>query len=474
MGCVIPGRNQLGCRPDRGTDHPIGAAEGTSRVRRNARSRALHPAAVRRYWSHSRLALRRLRPMSLQLHVVAGPDTGRTFTLQEGADLMLGRGQNCLYRLNDPRASRAHCQILLQGDQATAICNGGSGGTKVNGATVQRQVLKLGDVIQVGDTQLRVQMGDFPLDVAVAGVGSGGTVPPPAPAPSPDQLESLSGQKLGRFEIGPVIGKGHIGIVFHATDTKEGREVALKVLLPEFSKNDEEMQRFVRGMTAALHLRHPNLVTTSGAGKVGEHCWVAMEYVAGENLKQVIGRIGVAGMLDWKYAYRAAVQVARALAYAHGAGYVHRNVTPTNILREATTQSYQLGDLLLAKSLEGTAAEQITRPGELVGDVEYLSPERTRGTTDVDARSDLYGLGATAYALLTGRPPGEGQTLIERVTRIRQVAPEKPTKYQMSVPSMFEGVVMKLLAKEPKDRYQVAAELVQELERVGKFNGVTA
>jgi serine/threonine-protein kinase len=103
-----------------------------------------------------------------------------------------------------------------------------------------------------------------------------------------------------------------------------------------------------------------------------------------------------------------------------------------------------------------------------------MSPERTRGTTDVDARGDLYGLGATVYALLTGRPPGEGKTLIERVTRIRQVTPEKPTKYQMAIPGMFEGVVMKLLAKEPKDRYQTAAELVTELERVGKFNGVTA
>jgi serine/threonine protein kinase len=354
------------------------------------------------------------------------------------------------------------------------ICNGGSGGTRVNGAAVQRQVLKLGDVIQVGDTQLRVQLGDVPTDVALAAASASPTVPPPAPDPSPEQLESLSGQTLAHYEIGPPIGTGRTSLVFHATDTRDNRPVALKVLLPEFSKNDEEMQRFVRGMKAALQLRHPNLVTTYGAGRTGPYCWVAMEFIAGENLKQVIDRIGVAGMLDWKYAFRTAVQVGRALAYAHGAGYVHRNVTPTNILREATTQSYKLGDLLLAKSLEGTAADQITRPGELVGDVEYMSPERTRGTTDVDARSDLYGLGATAYALLTGRTPCGGKTLVEKVTRIRQTAPEKPTKFQMSVPSMFEGVVLKLLAKDPKDRFPTAAELVAELERVGKYNGVTA
>jgi serine/threonine protein kinase len=412
--------------------------------------------------------------MSLQLNVISGPDAGRAFTLQEGADLMLGRGQHSFYRLNDPRVSRSHCQLVLKGDQVTVVCNGGSGGTKVNGTAVQERQLKLGDVIQVGDTQLRLQMGDFPLDVALAAIGSHTTLPPPAPAPSPEKLEALSGQALAHYEIGPVIGTGHTAMVFHATDTQDDRPVALKVILPEFSKNDEETQRFVRGMKAALRLTHPNLVTTYGAGKTGPYCWVAMEFIAGENMKQVIGRIGVAGMLDWKHAYRAALHVARALAYAHGEGFVHRNVTPTNILRDAASQVYKLGDLLLAKALEGTGAEQITKPGELVGDVEYMSPERTRGKTDVDARSDLYDLGATVYALLTGHAPGEGQTLIEKITRIRQVAPEKPTKYQMSIPPMFGGVVVKLLAKEPKDRYQAAAEVVRELERVGKFCGVTA
>jgi serine/threonine protein kinase len=409
--------------------------------------------------------------MSLQLHVVAGPDAGRSLTLQEGADLMLGRAQNAFYRLNDPRASRSHCQLLLEGDRVTVVCNGGSGGTLVNGTAVKKKVLKLGDVLQVGDTQLRLQMGDFPLDVALGALGAHAPLPEARAPPSPDALAALSGQTLAHFEIGPVIGRGRVGMVFHATDTKDNRPVALKVLLPEFGESEEDVQRFVRGMTTALPLKHPHLVRLYGAGKSGPYCWAAMEYVAGENMTQVIDRIGVAGMLDWKHAYRAAVQIGQALEYAHGKGIVHRNVTPTNILRDATTQSYKLGDLMLAKALEGSGATPITRPGELVGDVEYMSPERTRGTTDVDARGDLYGLGAVAYALLTGRPPCGGKTLTEKITRARQVAPEKPTKYQMSIPSLFEGVVLKLLAKKPEDRFQTAAELVKELERVGKFCG---
>ena len=412
--------------------------------------------------------------MSFQFVVIAGPDKDRVFTVQPGADLMLGRSAQAYYRVNDPRASRSHCQVLLEGEQVTVVCNGGSGGTLVNGKPVQRQILKLGDVLQAGDTQLRLHMGDFPLEDALGAVRKAPAPAAAAPVAAADQLAALSGQQLSHYDIGPVIGRGASGIVFHATDTKDNRSVALKVLLPEFSTNEEEMQRFIRAMKTILPLRHPNLIALYAAGKTGPYCWVAMEYVAGENLTQVIERIGVAGMLDWRHAYRVAVHIARALAYAHGEQIVHRNVTPKNILLEATTKVAKLGDLMLAKALEGALAQQITRPGEVLGDVAYMSPERTRGMTEVDVRSDLYGLGATIYALLTGRPPFEGTTLIEKITRIRQDAPVKPTKFQMSIPSAFEGAVLKLLAKRPEDRSQSAAEFVKELERIGKFNGVTA
>jgi len=134
----------------------------------------------------------------------------------------------------------------------------------------------------------------------------------------------------------------------------------------------------------------------------------------------------------------------------------------------------KLGDLMLAKALEGTMVEQITRPGELVGDVAYMSPERTRGgSAVVDGRSDIYSLGATLYALLTGRPPFEGDSLPETILKIRQEDPVKPKKYQLSIPDMFEGTVMKMLAKRPDDRFGTAGELLEELERVAKFQGMS-
>jgi serine/threonine-protein kinase len=232
------------------------------------------------------------------------------------------------------------------------------------------------------------------------------------------------------------------------------------------------MQRFVRAMKTMLPVRHANIVTIVGAGKTGPFCWIAMDYIEGESLTKVIQRIGVAGMLDWKHAFRVAVDIARALEYAHGQSIIHRNVTPQNILLRKSDKAALLGDLMLAKALEGSLAQHVTKPGELLGDVAYMAPERTHGTGAIDGRSDLYGLGATVYAVLTGRPPCTADTLPEVIAKIRNADPEKPKKYQLSIPDMFQGAVLKLLAKRPQERYQTAAELLKDLERVGKFAGV--
>jgi serine/threonine protein kinase len=406
--------------------------------------------------------------MSLQFVVVAGVDKGKVFPIQSGRELVIGRGASASCQLADPRVSRAHCQVVLEDDQVRVKCLGGSGGTLVNSKKVTEQTLKLGDLIQAGDSELRLMLADQPLEEAPTQVPSKAQSKPAAAT-----LDTLVDTKLSHYDIGPVIGKGRSGWVFSASDTRDNRPVALKVMQPEFAQNEEEVQRFIRAIKTMLPLRHPNLVSLYGAGKTGSWCWIAMEFIAGENLEQVIERIGVAGMLDWRQAFKVAVQIGRVLEYAHGQDIIHRNVTPTNILREATTKDVKLGDLVLAKALEGALAQQITRPGEILGDVSYLSPERTRGVTDIDHRSDLYGLGATLYALLTGHPPFQGSTLVEKITRIRQDEPVKPTRYQMSIPHPFEGLVLKLLAKTPDERYPSATLMLKELERIGRNHSLT-
>jgi serine/threonine-protein kinase len=178
-------------------------------------------------------------------------------------------------------------------------------------------------------------------------------------------------------------------------------------------------------------------------------------------------------MLDWKYAFRVALHVGRALEYAHARHVLHRNLTPQNILVRSADRTALLGDLMLAKALEGALAQQITRGNEVLGDVRYLSPEQTLGPEHVDCRSDLYSLGALVYALLTGRPPFEGGSVVETMLQIRQTAPAPPRQFQKSIPDHFQDVVLRLLAKHPEERYPDAQGLLRALERVGKYHGVS-
>jgi serine/threonine-protein kinase len=295
----------------------------------------------------------------------------------------------------------------------------------------------------------------------------------PVPA-STDWTARLLGQTLVQYELSEIIAKGQSGVVFRGRDIKDNRSVAVKVLPPGFPRDEEEAHRFVRAMKTMLPLRHPNLVMLYGAGKTGPYCWIAMELIDGESLTQVIQRIGIAGMLDWRHALRVGIHIGRALDFAHRQHIIHRNVAPANILIQNSDKTAKLGDLMLAKALEGAMAQQITRPGEILGEVRYMSPERTHGgSTDVDHRSDLYSLGATIFALLTGRPPFSADSLVETILKIRQETPEKPKKFQLSIPDLFEGAVLKLLAKRPDFRFQSAAELVVVLEKVAKFQGLT-
>jgi hypothetical protein len=474
--------------------------------------------------------------MLAQLEVIAGADRGRVFPLSSDAPLVIGRGRQSLARLDDPHVSRVHCQVELRGPDIVikdldSVC-----GTRVNGHTVTEQILHLGDVIQLGATKLRLECADLadektlpperPVEDIPLALPADVTPPPrkksrktairpaelpasdhppakalpaaipvsealpaaipitdalPAAMPAPQALKILSGERLGEltgamlgpYQVGPVIARGKSGVVFHAVDPRNNLRLALKVLRPEFTRHEAEVQRFIRSMKTMLPLRNPNLISLFCAGKKGPYCWVAMEHVEGESLSQVIQRIGVAGMLDWRHAFHVAIHVARALDFAHQRRIVHRNLTPQNVLIRAADRLAKLGDLMLAKATEGIMAQQITQANEMLGDLRYMSPEQTCGPDAVDARSDLYSLGALLYACLTGHPPFEGDNVIDTIVKIRQAAVAMPKKYQMSIPDAFQAVVLHLLAKRPEERFQSAAELLRELERVGKFHGVS-
>jgi hypothetical protein len=411
--------------------------------------------------------------MVMQLMVIAGPDRGLPIPLTEDTPTRIGRSQSILTRLTDPHVSRVHCVVQITGGQAVLSDSNSAGGTFVNGKHVTRQSLRPGDIVQVGTTQLRYDNTDHPAETSTLAPGAMPAAKPAEQATA--TLDALVGQTLSHFEIVVIAARGRSGVVFKARDTNDNRTVALKVLNPEFARDEDDVQRFVRAMKTVMPLRHANFVSMLGAGRTGDFCWASMEYIEGESLAQVIQRICVAGMVDWRVALRVAIHIARALVYAHKNNVIHRNITPANVLIQASDKVAKLGDLMLAKALEGSMAQQITRPGELLGEVDYMSPERTHGTTEVDGRSDIYSLGAMIYRLLTGRPPFAGGSLMETIVKIRQTEtkPEKPKKYQLAIPDLFEGIVMRMIAKQPSDRYQTAAEMLGELERVAKFQGVT-
>lgn len=410
--------------------------------------------------------------MARRLMVLSGPDEGRVFTIPPSDALLLGRSRATESKLIDPHVSRVHCQVQMEDEGAVLSDFDSAGGTFVNGKRVARQVLQPGDIVRIGDTRLQY-VDDRPQAPAFAGRD---TASEPAPAPQPAArpalwLTQLPGEKLGNFKVGSLLARGKTGYVFHARDTRRNLPAAIKVLDPAIGQDEETVRRFVKAMKTVLPLRHPNLVTVYAAGKTGPYCWVAMEYVAGESLAAVIGRIEVAGPLDWRHVFRLGVYIARALDYAHGQKIVHRNVNPTNILVGANARDTKLADLMLATALEGELARQI-RQGDLTAVLPYMAPERTT-SQPADRRCDLYSLGATMYAMLAGRPPFLGDSLEDVVAKIRREPPAPLRTFQAGVPEPVEAVVRRMLAKRPEDRQQSAAELLQELEAQTRAHGVT-
>ena len=409
--------------------------------------------------------------MQRTLIVISGPDKGRTFSLADGQTLTIGRGQASNTQINDPRMSRVHCRIAVDGGKTVLSDAGSTGGTHVGQAKISEQELKPGDTFRVGDTEIRYSLSGSQEQATIGGDTAFGR---PKPKPKAKQLQDLVGETFADYRLDSIITMGNSGMVFKGTDTKRDRPVAIKVLAPDFTNSEEQKERFVRAMKTMLPIKHPNIVPLYNAGKKGPFCWAAMEYIEGESIASVIDRIGIEGMLDWRATWRVAVHVARALNEAAQNNIIHRNVTPNNILQRSSDKVCLLGDLVLAKALQGTLAQQVTQPGQLIGDVPYMSPERTRDSSLADHRSDLYSLGATLYALLTGKPPFEGDSLPLLIQQVREAEPKSPKEYQLSVNDQFQDVVMQLLAKRPDDRYETPRDLLKDLDRIGMFNSLDA
>ena len=270
----------------------------------------------------------------------------------------------------------------------------------------------------------------------------------------------ISKSKLAdRYELGPLLGRGGMGEVYRAWDVSLGREVALKILRPEHVGSREFVARFEREAKNAASLSHPNIVRVFDAGEAGDGTrYIAMECVAGGTLADLIRK---GGALAPHAAVRVALQLAAALAYAHERGIVHRDLKPQNVLMTPDGDA-RMADFGIAWAAEATV---LTRADMVVGSVGYLSPEQARGEP-VDHRTDLYALGVVLYEMLTGVVPFVAESPIAVAMKHATQQPPSPSEANPAVPADLAGVTLKLLSKDPADRYANAATLMADLERL--------
>jgi serine/threonine-protein kinase len=409
--------------------------------------------------------------MVKRLIVIEGTDQGRAFALPDAGSLLLGTSDRSTdVCLSDPYVSKLHCTVVLAAGRVIVADLKNSKGTFVNDKQVTRQEMQPGDVLRIGNTLLRLEVEGETAEapaVSEADPGDGAHV-------QVTRLEELSGHTLGHYKLLNVLGKGHCGVTFRATDLKGNQPVALKVLWPQFPDGSEELKRFIRAVKKVLPVRHPHLVPVLGSGKAGMYCWIAQEYVAGESVAQLVRRLRDAHKSDWRFAYQVVHQVGQALQFAHRQHLRHSNITPCNILWQAGTHLAKLNDLVMAEAMAGSLLQRTTLEQKFLAELPYMAPEMTEDGAFIDDLSDLYSLGCVAYELLTGRPPYQGKSPEETIDLIREGVPVRPTQHSRQIPVEFESVVLKLLARRQEDRYPSAGEVLSDLESIAAKEGAPA
>lgn len=264
---------------------------------------------------------------------------------------------------------------------------------------------------------------------------------------------------LGRYQIGDLIGQGAMAMVYKAFDPEIRRQLAIKVLLPELSRDAEHRARFLGDAKGAGGLAHPNIVTVYDVGEQEQHPYIAMELVEGTTLGQ---RLGNKKPLPTRDSLEIAIQLAKALDYAHKRGIVHRDVKPGNILMLKNSNSVKLGDFGICR-FSSDDATQHTKVGTILGTPHYMSPEQTTGKANVDGRSDLFSAGVVLYQMLTGVRPFEGDSLIEVGLKIWNAEPEPIEKLRPDLPKSLHRIVNRALKKQPEKRFQNGEEMANAL-----------
>lgn len=285
--------------------------------------------------------------------------------------------------------------------------------------------------------------------------------------PSSVDVENVSGIVIGHFRIQRRIGVGGMGSVFLALDERLKRDVALKVLSPALSLDQNSIHRFQNEAQATARLDHDNIARVFYSGEESGLHYIAYEYVPGQNLRDVIRS---KGWLDPAEAVNYAIQLTAALHHSSSAGVIHRDIKPSNVLITPYGRA-KLVDLGLARKTSLESSFELTVPGTTMGTFDYISPEQARDPHSVDVRSDIYSLGCTMYHMLTGEPPYPEGTVLQKLLDHQAKDPPDPAKKNRRVSPMLSHVVRKMMASQPAHRYATPGDLLRDLMVVARSLG---
>ena len=270
--------------------------------------------------------------------------------------------------------------------------------------------------------------------------------------------ESILGN---RYEIIKKIGDGGMAFVYKAKDILLNRIVAVKVLRPEFVDDDEFLGKFKREAEAVASLSHPNIVNVYDVGEEGKVHYIVMEYVDGQNLKEIIKNEGT---LDEYTALDITKQIAMALSEAHKKGVIHRDIKPHNILISNEGRVVKVADFGIAKAVSNST---MTNIGSIIGSVHYFSPEQAKGKF-INNNADLYSLGIVLYEMIIGRVPFRGDSPISIALQHINDEIEFTSEEQVNIPQSVRTIIKKLTEKSSAQRYQSAEEVIEDIEYIEK------